>query len=127
MARRSSSTFGQELKRLRLGAQIGLRAFSSLIDMAPSNLSNIERDKAPPPAKREKLELICSALGLDPDDPQREKLFDLAAAWDEGRIPADVREAVRKPGIPVLVRTVANKQLSKKKLRELAEYIASYY
>ena len=53
--------------------------------------------------------------------------FDLAAKA-QNRIPADVAEAVKKqPGVPVLVRTVANRQLSEKKLRELAKYIEDFY
>jgi hypothetical protein len=50
------------------------------------------------------------------------------AAKDSKRIPADIVEAIHEqPGIPVLVRSVANRQLSEKKLKELAEYIKEYY
>lgn len=128
MGRRYNLTFGQMLKKLRLEeANIGLRAFADLINMKPSNLSNIERDRVPPPANRKAIDCICDALGLAKADPRRENLFDLAAKA-KNRIPADVADAVKKqPGIPVLVRTVANKQLSEKKLRELAEYIKKFY
>ena len=92
-----------------------------------SNLSNVERDKVPPPANRKAIDCICDALGLAKTDPRRDELFDLAAK-SKNRIPADVADAVKEqPGIPVLVRTVANKQLSEKKLRELAEYIKKFY
>ena len=121
-------TFGGMLKKLRLEeANIGLRAFADLIDMKPSNLSNIERGRIPPPASRKAIDGIGDALGLPKEDPRRGKLFDLAAKA-KNRIPADVAEAVKEQaGIPVLVRTVANKQLSEKKLRELAEYIKKFY
>jgi len=126
MPREKTRTFGAELKRLRMASGMGLRVFANLIDMAPSNLSNIERGKIPPPAGKKMLDTICDALGLPPDDPNRVLVFDLAAAGR--RIPADVAEAVKKqPGVPVLVRTVADKQLSEKKIRELAEYIKKYY
>jgi len=120
--------FGGLLKRIRVQeADIGLRAFADLINMKPSNLSNIERGRIPPPASRKAIETICDALGLSSDDPRREELFDLAAKT-KNRIPADVADAVRaQPGVPVLVRTVANKQLSEKKLRELAEYVKKFY
>jgi len=128
MPRITQITFGQMLKKLRLEETgIGLRAFAAMVEMQPSNLSNIERDRIAPPARREAIDHICDALGLADSDPRRDQLFDLAAKA-ANRIPADVAEAVRKqPGIPVLVRTVANKQLSEKKLRELAEYIKEYY
>lgn len=123
-----TQTFGGLLKKIRVEeADIGLRAFADLIDMKPSNLSNVERNRIPPPASRKAIVQICDALGLAKDDPRRESLFDLAAEA-KNRIPADVADAVKNtPGIPVLVRTVANKQLSEKKLRELADYIRKFY
>lgn len=124
----NTKTFGGLLKQLRLeDANIGLRAFANLIDMKPSNLSNLERDRIAPPANRQTIDNICDALGLAKTDTKREVFFDLAAKA-QNRIPADVAEAVKKqPGVPVLVRTVANRQLSEKKLRELAKYIEDFY
>lgn len=125
---KKAETFGGLLKKLRLEeANIGLREFAGLINMKPSNLSNIERDRIPPPASRKAIDNLCDALGLTKTDPRRERLFDLAAKA-KNRIPADIAETVKKqPGVPVLVRTVANKQLSEKKLKELAEYIKKFY
>ncbi len=125
---KAGNTFGKLLKTIRVTeAHIGLRAFADLIDMKPSNLSNIERDRISPPAARKTIDRICNALGLPQEDTRREKLFDLAARA-KNRIPADIADAVKaQPGIPVLVRTVANKQLSEKKLRELTEYIREFY
>lgn len=125
---KGQKTFGCMLKKLRIEeTDIGLRAFADLIDMKPSNLSNLERDRIPPPANRQAIDRICNALGLASGDPRRDELFDLAAKA-KNRVPADVADAVKsQPGIPVLVRTVANKQLSEKKLKELAEYIKKFY
>ena len=122
------ATFGQLLKKLRLEkARVGLRAFAELIEMAPSNLSNIERDRIPPPAGREIIDRICDALGLSKRDKARSRLFDLSARARQG-IPADVADIIKeKPGVPVLVRSVANKRLSEKKLRELADYVKKFY
>jgi transcriptional regulator with XRE-family HTH domain len=121
-------SFGALLKKIRVEESgVGLRAFADLINMKPSNLSNIERGRIPPPAGRKAIDAICDALGLASDDTRREELFDLAAKA-KNRIPADVADAVRaQPGIPVLVRTVANKQLSEDKLKELADYIKKFY
>jgi transcriptional regulator with XRE-family HTH domain len=130
MATRKEETrsFGQALKRLRTeDARIGLRAFADLINMKPSNLSNMERGRTAPPANRKTIDQICDALGLPSKDPRRDELFDLAASASN-RIPADVAEVIREqPAIPVLVRTVGNKQLGEEKIRELAEYIEQFY
>ena len=62
---RKKETFGGILKKLRLEeADIGLRAFADLIDMKPSNLSNIEWDRILPPPGRKALDCICVALGF---------------------------------------------------------------
>lgn len=119
--------FGGRLKMLRLEARIGLREFARLINMKPSNFSNIERGKVPPPAGKEILDAICDTLGLEKDSDERSNLFDLAAK-DGKRIPADIAQSVKEfRGIPVLVRTIANKRLSEVKLRELTEYIQKHY
>lgn len=120
--------FGQLLKKIRVEeANIGLRNFAEMVELQPSNLSNIERGKIPPPANKETLDRICDTLGLSPSDPRRAELFDLAAE-DSNRIPADIATIVKEnEGVPVLVRTVANKQLSDDKLRELAKYIEEHY
>ena len=121
-------TFGGLLKKLRLEeAKIGLRSFAELIEWKPSNLSNLERGRIRPPANKKTIDMMCNALGLAKNDSRRIELYDLAAK-DSKRIPADITEAVQEqPGIPVLVRSVANKQLSEKKIRELAKYIRKHY
>lgn len=122
-------SFGQLLKKIRIeGANIGLRQFAELVELQPSNLSNIERGKIPPPANNETLDRICAALGLSLTDPRRAKLFDLAAPSNSNRIPADIAKIIKEnQGVPVLVRTVANRQLSDEKLKELAKYIEENY
>ena len=129
MRMENTLSFGELLKKLRLGeAGIGLRRFADLVELQASNLSNIERGKIPPPANKETLDRICDTLGLSATDPRRPELFDLAAKGNDGRIPADVAAIVKESkGVPVLVRTVANRQLSEEKLRELARYIEENY
>lgn len=119
------TSFGQMLKHIRVQeANIGLRRFAGMIGMQPSNLSNIEQGRIAPPATRKQLDLMCDTLGLSQNDNKRTRLFDLAAEYSQNRIPADVADTIKNQvGVPVLVRTVANKQLSEKKLRELANYI----
>ncbi|MBA7530026.1 hypothetical protein ES705_22229 [subsurface metagenome] len=129
MTHHKKIVFGQLLKKLRIEkANIGLRRFADLVDLQPSNLSNIEQGKIPPPANKKTIDCICDTLGLSKEDPQKAELFDLASDANAGRIPADVADAVKKQaGVPVLVRTVANRQLSEEKLIELAKYIEENY
>ncbi len=123
-----NNTFGELLKEIRMKeARMGLRAFAELIEMAPSNLSDIERNKKNPPAKKEKIDLMCDALGLVSGDSRRQDFYDLAANY-QGRVPADVKEALEEnKAIPILVRTVANKRLDDDKLKELTDYIQKHY
>ena len=121
-------SFGGLLREIRIeDAKIGLRKFASLINCQPSNLSDIERGVKAPPANLDQINIICDTLGLAGSDPRRTQLLDLAAR-DQNRVPADISAAIKSsPGVPVLVRTVANKQMSEEKIRELAEYIEKNY
>ena len=120
-------TFGELLKKTRVEqACIGLRAFADLVNMKPSDLSGLERGRIPPPTNRKVIVRICKALGLPRKDARRTRLFDLAAETKNPTL-ADNNVGKTKPGFPVLVRSVANKQLSEKKFRDLAEYIKKFY
>jgi transcriptional regulator with XRE-family HTH domain len=125
---KATEIFGGLVKKIRLEeTKVGLRAFAELIEWQPSNLSNLERGRLAPPADGKTITSICNALGLSEDDPRRSRLFDLAAK-EKKAIPQDVAKAIKEqPGIPVLVRAVANKRLDDDKLKELAEYIKKFY
>ena len=128
MENMDSVRFGELLRMIRVDeAKIGLRKFANLINFQSSNFSDIERGIKPPPANKPQIDLICDTLGLSNADPRRVQLFDLAAK-DQDRVPADISETIKSnSGFPVLVRTIANKQLSEKKIRELSEYIENNY
>jgi transcriptional regulator with XRE-family HTH domain len=116
-------TFGEFLRAQRLRAGFGLRAFAEAAGMQPSNLSNVEHGRIPPPQDRGALDEIAELLGLSEGTEARTRLFDLAVAG-KGRLPADVAAfAARTPGIPVLLRTIENRGLSRAELERLAEAI----
>ncbi len=122
------NTFGEFLRRARLEAGYGLRAFAVAVGLQPSNLSNIERGIIVPPQKADRLEVIAETLGFEEGSKNWQCLFDLAASHKKGAIPPDVREfAARKKGIPLLLRTIGNKKLSEKQLRELTDYVNKHY
>ena len=121
-------TFGSFLRKKRLEAGYGLRAFAMAIEMQPSNLSNIERGKIPPPQDRERLEHIARALDIEENSDDWARLFDLAVAHKEGAVPADIAEYTAKTeGVPVLLRTVKNRQLSKDEFKQLTDYIQKHF
>ncbi len=107
------STFGEYLRACRLEAGYGLRAFAEAIEMQPPNLSNIEHGRANPPQDKTTLTKIADSLGLR--GGARHLLFDLAVAHKPGTLPADVADfAGKTPGVPVLLRTLADRRLSPK-------------
>lgn len=116
-----SEAFGEFLRAQRLRAGFGLRTFAEAAGLQPSNLSNIEHGRIPPPQDKATLEGLAELLGLTGDECGR--LFDLAVAGRE-RLPADVAAfAARTPGIPVLLRTIENRGLSREELEKLAKYV----
>jgi len=116
--------FHEYLKHLRLAKEVGLREFAHKISMDVGNYSRLERGILNPP-KEDVLDRIAKALSLSKDDAQ--KLDDLAAVTS-GRIPEDVAENLREfEYLPVLLRTIANKQLTDEQLRELTERVNKKY
>jgi transcriptional regulator with XRE-family HTH domain len=114
-------TFGEFLRARRLRAGLGLRAFAEAAGMQPSNLSNVERGRIPPPQDKATLEGLAELLGMS--DEERARLFDLAVAGRD-RLPADVAAfAARTPGIPVLLRTIENRGLKRAELEKLTDYV----
>lgn len=121
-------TCGEFLKKSRLKAGYGLRSFAIAIDMQPSNLSNIEHGRINPPQDPQILKVIAETLGFKKNSKDWRRLFDLAVSHNPQALPADVLEFARKTaGVPVLLRTIEDKKLSKKELEEIAEYIAQQY
>jgi transcriptional regulator with XRE-family HTH domain len=117
-------TFGAFLRACRLKAGLGLRAFAESAGLKPSNLSAIEYGRQSPPQSHAVLGRIADALGLPPGSPPRQRLFELAVAHKPGTLPPDVASfAGQTPGVPVLLRTIANKRLTQEDLEILTKYV----
>ena len=106
---RTMEEFGPFLRDLRLKANLGLRRFAELIDIKPSNLSDIENGRRHPPADLAKLREIAEVLGLAEDSDEWPRLFD--AARRRGDLPPDIRHMADRSLIPALLRTIDNLQL----------------
>jgi transcriptional regulator with XRE-family HTH domain len=100
-----------------LKANLGLRRFAELIDIKPSNLSDIENGRRYPPDDSEKLRTMAEVLGLAEDSEECRHLFD--AARRRGELPADVRHMADRKFVPALLRTIDNVQLSDEEISRL--------
>ena len=119
-------TFGEYLRACRLKAGFGLRTFAEAAELKPSNLCAVEYGRQPPPQNAQTLSRIADALGLAQGSRERQRLFDLAAKHKPGVLPPDVAAfAGRTPGVPVLLRTIENKRLTRQDLERLTEYVNS--
>jgi len=117
------NTFGDQLRKRRKELRLGLRGFALRAGMDPGNLSKIERGRLRAPQSDDVLERICLALEYELGSDEAQALRDLAAA-ETGRIPPEIlddQEVMVR--MPVLLRTVHNKQLSPEELDRLIEMI----
>ncbi|KPJ72930.1 MAG: hypothetical protein AMS14_06915 [Planctomycetes bacterium DG_20] len=122
------ATFGHYLRKLRLEAGFGLRAFAEMVGMKPSNLSRLETGRMAPPTSADRMATIAQALGLEENSPQFKDLNDLAAKARPGTVAPDVADyAAHQPGVPLLLRTAKGKQLDEEGFRRLAEYIEEHF
>ena len=116
-------TFGSMLRERRKVLRLGLREFALRAEVDAVNLSKIERGRLNPPQTRDALDRICFALEYDPASQEAELLRDRAAA-ENGRLSEEIladEEIMSR--MPVLLRTVHNKQLSAEQLDRLIEMI----
>ena len=117
------SIFGDQLRKRRQELRLGLREFALRAGMDPGNLSKIERGRLSAPQSDEVLERICLALEYELESDGAQALRDLAAS-ETGRIPPEIlddQEVMAR--MPVLLRTIHNKQLSPVELDRLIEMI----
>lgn len=118
------TSFGELLRKLRLKKGYGLRSFAKKIGWLPSNLSHLESGRINPPREKDALYRIAKELGLKKNSKESDSFFDLAAADTPGRMPADVADYVDDHSLaPVMLRTLANKKLTKAQIKKLIEDI----
>ena len=111
--------FGDFLKKLRLDSGFGLRKFSELLEMPPSNLSAVEHGRRKMPD--DKLLLAADILGLEKGTKKWEEFFDLASQAED--IPVDIQSIATKGFVPALLRTIDNYQLTDDDIKNLIREI----
>lgn len=116
-------SFGDALRGRRKELRLGLREFAQRAGMDPGNLSKIERGRLNAPQSEEILNRICDALEWKVGSDEANALKDQAAV-ENGQIPAAVLEdEVVMTKVPLLLRTLQNKQLDAEQLERLIELI----
>jgi len=111
--------FEDFLKKLRLDSGFGLRKFSELLEMPPSNLSAVEHGRRKMPD--DKLLLAADILGLEKGTQKWEEFFDLAS--QAGNLPVDTKSIAAKGFVPALLRTIDNYQLTDDDIKKLIREI----
>ena len=97
----------------------GLEWVARLVGLLPSNYNHMEKGRTPPPQDRARLDQISEVLGLGAGTGEYADLFDLAVAGKD-KLPADVADfAKNNEMVPVLLRTLANRKLSKSQFSDL--------
>jgi len=113
--------FGDYLGDLMAEKGFTLREVGRKSGIDASNLSKIERGVALPPQKRETLERLAAALELN--KKERQKFLDIADLVN-GQIPPDIEKLKKNECIPMLLRAIENKKLTKAQTEQLAKMIS---
>ena len=122
----TSMSFGQFFRELRIRQGRTLRRFCLDNSFDVGNTSKLERDELQAPLSSARLTEYAIALGLEEGTDEWETFFDLAAI-SAGRIPPDVlsdEEVVAR--LPLVFRTLRNKELERDKLEKLVDLIRRY-
>jgi len=116
-------TFGDFFKELRLRSNMTLRHFCECNSFDPGNISKLERNILPAPHSEEKLNSYAKALGIKPGDDEYLTFFDLAKTSRISSNVQDLTDLELLNMLPVLFRTVDNKDITPDKLERIIELI----
>ena len=109
------TTFGEHVRRLRAEKGIGQRELARALEVSPSYLNDIEKDKRVAP-RPELVKAMAEILEAD-----AEPIFDLAGR-SRNTLPPDVGELVRdNPEVVGLLRAIADYGLSGREVRNIKE------
>ena len=114
--------FGEFVRKTRLANRISGREAADAVGMLPSNFSKLEHGLLNPPRDGEKQKALADAIGLKNPD-ERAKFFDFAGEALKA-VPADIAEIIsEEDALPLLLRTIGNKRLSKEAIKRLVEIV----
>lgn len=119
----SKNHFGEFFKSKRIGLALTLRQFCQKYGFDPGNISKLERGVFAAPQSEEKLESYAKALDLKRGSSDWIEFFDLAAVSNRSFELMTFKHEHLIGKMPVLFRTLDNKELSEEKLDEIIELI----
>lgn len=119
----TAASFGEFFKSLRLKKELTLRQYCQDFGHDPGNISKIERGIFPAPKSDEALRGYALSLGLVEGSDDWVKFYDLASVSNQtyGVHHLTNEEVLNK--LPLLFRTMENKELTADKLDSLIELI----
>jgi len=115
--------FGEFLKDSRKRLGLPSRVVALDAGMQPSNYCRMENGGLRPPQDANKLKLLAGALRVSDDKEARIKFYDLAARANND-VPLDLAEIIKRDdAIPLVLRTIDNRQLSKEQVEQLLDLV----
>lgn len=119
----SKISFGTFFKKKRIGVRLTLRQFCQQNGFDAGNISKLERDIFSAPQSEEKLEEYAKALKLERGSSDWIEFFDLAAISNRNLDLSKIKNEDLIQKLPVLFRTLDNKELTEEKLDQIIELI----
>ncbi|OGQ06179.1 MAG: hypothetical protein A2W61_01195 [Deltaproteobacteria bacterium RIFCSPLOWO2_01_44_7] len=116
-------SFGEFFKQKRIGLGVTLRQFCQQNGFDAGNISKLERDVFAAPQSEEKLEEYANALKLERGSADWIEFFDLAAVSSRNLDLMKIKNEDLIQRLPVLFRTLDNKELTEEKLDQIIELI----
>lgn len=116
-------SFGEFFKRKRIGLGLTLRQFCQQNGFDAGNISKLERDVFSAPQSEEKIEEYANALKLKRGSVDWIEFFDLAAVSSRNLDLMKIKNEDLIQRLPVLFRTLDNKELTEEKLDQIIELI----
>jgi len=114
---RTSHTFSNHIKTLRIARNIGQRKLARMVGISPSYLNDIENNKRLPPRK-EIIKKIATIL-----EANLENLYDLAGKA-KNTVPSDVADIViKRKELPSLLRAIEKHGLKAGEIKEIEKKI----
>lgn len=119
----TNKTFAEFFKEKRTALGLTLRQFCQKNSFDPGNISKLERGVFAAPQTEEKLEEYAKALKLKKGSDEWIQFFDLAAISNRNLGMMKLKNEAIIEKLPVLFRTLDNKELTEEKLDQIIELI----
>ena len=117
------ATFGNFVKSIRMANGITARDASQCAGMLPSNFSKLEHGALKPPQDNLRQKHLAGAIGIKLGSDHEVQFFNLAAKANKA-VPIDLADIISKDdAVPLLLRTIGNKRLSKADIERLIEIV----